>query len=119
MHLHGCKLQARTIRPPHYHRRWLRRFWPWSWLRCPSSGQTSGPRSPPWRRSGRPPITNVKTWLECFACLAAVLVSLFPEKGPELWAYPTPQLRGGNMSHVWPSFPEGNYGLEGPQLFRP
>ena len=39
------------------------------------------------RRPGRPPVITIKTWLECFARLAAVLVSRFPEKGPELWAY--------------------------------
>ena len=39
------------------------------------------------RRAGRPPVISIKTWLECFARLAAVLVSRFPEKGPELWAY--------------------------------
>ena len=40
-----------------------------------------------FRLSGRPPVTKIKTWLDCFARLAAVLVSRFPEKGPELWAY--------------------------------
>ena len=39
------------------------------------------------RRAGRPPVISIKTWLECFARLVAVLVSRFPEKGPELWAY--------------------------------
>ena len=39
------------------------------------------------RRQGRPPVIKIKTWLECFARLAAVLVTRFPEKGPELWAY--------------------------------
>ena len=39
------------------------------------------------RRSSRPPVTKIKTWLECYARLAAVLVTRFPEKAPELWAY--------------------------------
>ena len=39
------------------------------------------------RRPGRPPVITIKTWMECFARLAAVLVTRFPEKGPELWAY--------------------------------
>ena len=39
------------------------------------------------RRAGRLPVISIKTWLECFARLAAVLVFRFPEKGPELWAY--------------------------------
>ena len=44
------------------------------------------PSSTP-RRPGRPPAINIKTWLECFERMAALLVSRFPEKGPELWAY--------------------------------
>ena len=39
------------------------------------------------RRPGRPPVITIKTWLDFFARLAAVLVSRFPENGPELWAY--------------------------------
>ena len=46
---------------------------------------TDSPHTP--RRPGRPPVINIKTWLECFARMAAVLVSRFPEKAPELWAY--------------------------------
>ena len=38
-------------------------------------------------RSSRPPVTKIKTWLECYARLAAVLVTRFPEKAPELLAY--------------------------------
>ena len=94
MHLHSCTPRVHTIWPLHYRQRRSRRFWPWSSLRCPSSGQTVWPEDPAPadtpstpRRSGRPPVTNIKTWLECFARLAAVLVSRFPEKGPELWAY--------------------------------
>ena len=39
------------------------------------------------RRPGKPPVITIKTWLECYARMAAVLVSRFPEKAPELWAY--------------------------------
>jgi hypothetical protein len=47
--------------------------------------QTETPSTP--RRPGRPPVINIKTWLERFAQLAAVQVSQFPERGPEMWAY--------------------------------
>ena len=39
------------------------------------------------RRTAKPPVISIKTWLECFARMAAALVSRFPEKAPELWAY--------------------------------
>ena len=50
------------------------------------------------RRPGRPPVINIKTWLECFARMAAVLVSRFPEKAPELWAYQSTIL---NVAHSY------------------
>ena len=53
------------------------------WPEDPSPSET--PNAP--RRSGRPPVINIKTWLECYARMAAVLVTRFPEKAPELWAY--------------------------------
>ena len=55
-------------------------------LRADVWPEDPAPSSTP-RRPGRPPVINIKTWLECFARMAAVLVSRFPEKGPELWAY--------------------------------
>ena len=54
--------------------------------------------TPSTPRPGRPPVINIKTWLECFARLAVVLVSWFPEKGPELWAYPSTIL---NAAHSY------------------
>ena len=90
--------RARSIQPLRYLRRWLRRFWRWSSWRCLNSERMSGSRTPPrqmhpapraaWAgRPGRPPVITIKTLLECFARLAALLLSRFPEKGPELWAY--------------------------------
>ena len=43
----------------------------------------------PRRRLGKAPVTDIRIWLECFARMAAVLVTRFPEKAPELWAYQT------------------------------
>ena len=39
------------------------------------------------RTTAKPPVTDVRVWLECYARMAALLVTRFPEKGPELWAY--------------------------------
>ena len=39
------------------------------------------------RRTSKPPVISIKSWLECYARMAAVLVLRFPEKAPELWAY--------------------------------
>ena len=47
----------------------------------------------PRRAPVKPPVTDVKLWLECYARMAAILVARFPEKGPELWAYQTSILR--------------------------
>ena len=41
----------------------------------------------PARRTSKPPVVSIKSWLECYARMATVLVSRFPEKAPELWAY--------------------------------
>ena len=35
----------------------------------------------------RGPITDFKLWAECYATLAGVLVSVYPEKAPHLMAY--------------------------------
>jgi hypothetical protein len=48
------------------------------------------------RPSSKPPVTDIRIWLECFARMAAVLVTRFPEKGPELWAYQTTILRAAH-----------------------
>lgn len=39
------------------------------------------------RRPRRPPVTDIMTWLQCFARMAAVLSTKYPDKAPELWAY--------------------------------
>lgn len=39
------------------------------------------------RRSTKPPVNTIRTWLECFGRMAAVLTARYPEKAPELWAY--------------------------------
>ena len=41
------------------------------------------------RRPGKPPVTNIQLWLECYGCMAAVLTARFSQKAPELWAYQT------------------------------
>ena len=45
--------------------------------------------NPAHRLPGKPPVHDIKVRLECFARMAAVLVTRFSEKGPELWAYQT------------------------------
>ena len=51
---------------------------------------------PPRRAPVKPPVTDIKLWLECYARMAAILVARFPEKGPELWAYQTTILRAAH-----------------------
>lgn len=58
----------------------------------PASDTTPHNRHP----SAKPPVTDIKIWLECFARMAALPVSRFPEKGPELWAYQTTILRAAH-----------------------
>ena len=41
------------------------------------------------RRPGKPPVTSIRSWLECYGRMAAVLSMRFPEKAAELWAYQT------------------------------
>ena len=41
------------------------------------------------RRPSKPPVTSIRTWLECYGRMAAVLTARFPEKAAELWAYQT------------------------------
>ena len=62
------------------------------WVEEPSTGDSGHAR----RQSGKPPVTDIKVWLECFARMAAILVMRFPEKGPELWAYQTSILRAAH-----------------------
>ena len=129
MHLHSCTPRVHTIRPLHYRQRRLRRFWPWSSLRCPSSGQTSGPRTPPRQIRPAPPAAqaghqhqDVVGMLRPFGSSAGVPLSGkrtrivgLPVHHPERGS----QLRGGDMGRVRPSVPAGNAGPEGPQLVHP
>ena len=45
------------------------------------------------RAAAKPPVTDIRVWLECFSRMAALLVTRFPQKGPELWAYQSSILR--------------------------
>ena len=45
------------------------------------------------RRARHPPVTDIMTWLEGFARMAAILCTKFPDKAPELWAYQSTILR--------------------------
>lgn len=47
-------------------------------------------------RCTKPPVNSITTWLECYARMAAVLSTRFPEKAPELWAYQTTILKAAN-----------------------
>ena len=51
---------------------------------------------PPRRSPAKPPVTDIKLWLECYGRMAALLVTRFPEKGPELWAYQNTVLRAAH-----------------------
>ena len=51
---------------------------------------------PPRWAPVKPPVTDIKLWLECYARMAAILVTRFPEKGPELWAYQTTILQAAH-----------------------
>ena len=55
------------------------------WPEDPPPAETANPQ----RRPGKPPVTNIRTWLDCYARMAAVMDTCFPEKAPELWAYHT------------------------------
>ena len=39
------------------------------------------------RQPRRAPVQDVSLWIEAYSRMAAVLVTRFPDKGPELWAY--------------------------------
>ena len=47
----------------------------------------------PHRRTRRPPVTDILSWLEAFGRLASVLCSKYPEKAAEFWAYQSSILR--------------------------
>ena len=44
---------------------------------CSASGQ----------RPCRGPVTDISQWTECFAALAAILSTRFPDKAPQFWSY--------------------------------
>ena len=49
--------------------------------------QDNLPSEPPnltCRPTRRAPVTDISVWLECYSCMAAILVTRFPEKAPEL-----------------------------------
>ena len=56
----------------------------------PEENTETGPQH---RRTRHPPVTDILTWLECFASMAAVLSTRYPEKVAEFWAYQTSILR--------------------------
>ena len=45
--------------------------------------------SQPHCQPANQPVNNIRVWLECYARMAAVLTTRFPEKATELWAYQT------------------------------
>ena len=50
-------------------------------------GDTSGGGTKGQVRPSRPPITDLSLWLERFSIMAGILVTRFPEKAAELFAY--------------------------------
>ena len=55
------------------------------------------------RCPAKPPITNILSWLDCYARMAAVLALQFPEKSAELWAYQT------TILHAAHTYEEANW----------
>jgi hypothetical protein len=60
------------------------------WVDEPLSTDTGHPAR---RTPAKPSVTDIKMWL---ALMAVLLVTRFPEKGPELWAYQTTILRAAH-----------------------
>ena len=54
------------------------------WVDDPAPSDTG---NQPRRLTRKPPVTDIKVWLECYARMAAILATRFPLKAPELWAY--------------------------------
>ena len=48
------------------------------------------------RRSAKPPVNSIETWLECYARMASILATRFLEKAPELWAYQSTILKAAH-----------------------
>ena len=74
------------------------------------------------RGLNRPPVTSIRTWLECYGRMAAILTSRFPEKAAELWAYQTIIIHtahtyeGANWVAYDRLYRREKAGCEGPQL---
>ena len=58
----------------------------------PVENTSMGHRRPP----SKPPIIDIRIWLERYGRMAAILASRFPEKVPELWAYQATILRAAH-----------------------
>ena len=59
----------------------------------PQDGSSQSRRQP-----AKPPVNNIRVWMECYARMAAILATRFPEKAPELWAY---QTTIGKVAHTY------------------
>ena len=55
-----------------------------SWLDEPIAGDAANPSR---RAPSKPPVTNIKVWLDCYARMVSILCTRFPQKAPESWAY--------------------------------
>ena len=58
----------------------------------PQEGTSQVRRQPP-----KPPVNDIRIWLECYARMAAILATRFPEKASELWAYQTTIIKAAHM----------------------
>ena len=65
------------------------------------------------RRTRHPPVTDILTWLECFAGMAVVLSTNYPGKAAEFWAYQTSILRAARnfKGPAWVAY-DGQYRRE-------
>ena len=101
--LHKHRIRSPTVRPGPYNpvaslpQKVVKKCLTLSLSKCPSCGVTSG-----WmtqhlltthRTTTKSPVINIRVWLECYARIAALLISHFPQKGPELWAYQSTVLK--------------------------
>ena len=61
------------------------------WVDEPSTADAN-----PDHRASKPLGTDIRIWLECYGRMAALLLTRFPEKVPELWAYQSTVLRAAH-----------------------
>jgi hypothetical protein len=61
------------------------------WVDEPSTADAN-----PDHRASKPPGTDIRISLECHGRMAALLLTRFPEKVPELWAYQSTVLRAAH-----------------------